>query len=491
MTDIYMLNYINHLEGELRQYKDLVTELKQTQLRLEEEEEKFRTIANFTNDMENWISADGKLIWVSPSVERITGYSVNECMAMPNYPFPIIHPEDQGRLHEVMQKINEQPFHDIEFRLIRKDGKLIWIAVSTNPVRDKTGGKTGHRSSVRDISERKNIEERLALSEIKYRRLYESMMDGYATLDLQGNIIDFNKPFADMLGYSAEELRKLSFREITPEKWHMLDETVIYQQLRNRGYSDVYEKEYVRKDGTVFPVELRAVILKDHEGKRISMWAIAHNITERKQAEEALRQSEEQYRLITESITESIALVDRYGIIKYASNTLDLLGYQPAELMNTSSLNMAHPDDLRRNREIYKIATDKSWHEITYDIRLRNRDGQYVPVGIRARALFDDQMKYFGAVLIGSGLIQSEKEKEMQPLPSATLPFSDRRLTTRENEILRWIMEGKSTWDISNILCISERTVKFHVDRIMRKFKAVNRAHAVAIARQANEMDSD
>ena len=127
----------------------------------------------------------------------------------------------------------------------------------------------------------------LRQSEQKYRRLHESMMDAFVSVDMSGHIREFNPAYQKMLGYPEEELWRLTYPEITPEKWHEIEAKIIREQVLSQGFSDVYEKEYRRKDGTVFPVELRTFLMKDETGKPIGMWAIVRDITERKQAEDA------------------------------------------------------------------------------------------------------------------------------------------------------------------------------------------------------------
>ncbi|MBE0670169.1 MAG: diguanylate cyclase, partial [Anaerolineales bacterium] len=139
-----------------------------------------------------------------------------------------------------------------------------------------------------DIIQRKQAEDALKLSERKYRLLHESMIDGFVSVDMNGNILDCNDIYLYMLGYSREELTQLTYFELTPEKWHAAEADIVENQIIKRGYSDVYEKEYIRKDGTIFPVELRTVLLRDEAGNPMGMWAIARNITERKYDELAL-----------------------------------------------------------------------------------------------------------------------------------------------------------------------------------------------------------
>ena len=127
-------------------------------------------------------------------------------------------------------------------------------------------------------------------SEQKYRNLHESMMDAFVSVDMSGRIREFNPSYQKMLGYSEEELLRLTYSEITPEQWHESETQIIREQVLSRDFSDVYEKEYRRKDGTVFPVELRTFLIKDEVDKPRGMWAIVRDISERKQAEAVLQQ---------------------------------------------------------------------------------------------------------------------------------------------------------------------------------------------------------
>ena len=91
-----------------------------------------------------------------------------------------------------------------------------------------------------------------------------------------------------MLGYAPDELRTLTYKDLTPERWRAFEENIVRTQILPRGFSDLYEKEYIRKDGSVFPVELRCLLMRDAQGKPCSMWAIVRDISARKQAETAL-----------------------------------------------------------------------------------------------------------------------------------------------------------------------------------------------------------
>ena len=95
------------------------------------------------------------------------------------------------------------------------------------------------------------------MSEAKYRRLYESMRDACVTVTMDGRIVECNPAYQEMHGYTLDQLRAITYHDLTPAKWHATDATMIAKQVVPQGYSDVYEKEHYRRNGSVFPVELR------------------------------------------------------------------------------------------------------------------------------------------------------------------------------------------------------------------------------------------
>ena len=127
-------------------------------------EQRSRAIADYTYDWESWTGADGRLIWVSPSVERLTGYTVAECLGLVDYPLPLAHAEDREGLKAIFSGI--QPLasgNNHEFRISRKDGRVIWGGVSWQPVFSAAGVYIGLRTSVRDITARHLAQETMSL----------------------------------------------------------------------------------------------------------------------------------------------------------------------------------------------------------------------------------------------------------------------------------------------------------------------------------------
>nr|MBC8446477.1 PAS domain S-box protein [Chloroflexota bacterium] len=155
-------------------------------------------------------------------------------------------------------------------------------------------------------TERVRTEEQLRRSEERYRALYESSRDGIVAANLDGLITECNQPYAEMLGYSREELKRFRCQEITPSKWYAFNEDV-FREVMERGYSYEFEQEYIRKDGTVFPISLRTWRIDDEAGNPIGVYSVVRDITERKRAEEALRRAHDELEARVQERTAELA----------------------------------------------------------------------------------------------------------------------------------------------------------------------------------------
>ncbi len=137
-----------------------ISRRKQAEDSLRKSEEEFRAIADYGHNWESWLSPEGRPLWVNPAVERHTGYSVLECLAMPDYPLPLVHPEDRESLAEDLARSRREreSRSDHVFRVRRRDGSQSWMAGAWQPIVDVLGRNAGLRLSVRDITERRQAE---------------------------------------------------------------------------------------------------------------------------------------------------------------------------------------------------------------------------------------------------------------------------------------------------------------------------------------------
>lgn len=257
-------------------------------------EEKYRMLLDLAVDAFFQGDTNGNFITVNDKAIELTGYSREELLKMN---IKSLFPGD-------ILKYNPLKYYDLATgktiktvrEITRKNGQRLFIEMHSKAMPDGT-----YQSFFRDITEQKKAENLILESEIKYRNLHMSMMDGYVFVDMDGIIKDSNEAYQQMIGYTAEELSSLTYQDLTPPNWADYEEKIVTEQIIPNGHSMVYQKEYIKKDGTVFPVELRTFLVKNAAGQMEGMWGIARDITERKKAEEALRKSEEKFRSVVES----------------------------------------------------------------------------------------------------------------------------------------------------------------------------------------------
>ena len=132
-----------------------VAERRRAEDALRRSEREFRAIANYTYDWEDWTDPEGKLLWVNPAVERVSGYSVEQCLSMSDYPLPMVHPDDREGFRAQVQRLLEGYSGEHEFRLMHRDGGLSWAVISGQPIFDADGTNMGLRCSIRDVTERR------------------------------------------------------------------------------------------------------------------------------------------------------------------------------------------------------------------------------------------------------------------------------------------------------------------------------------------------
>lgn len=245
---------------------------------------KLLTIEEISTDAVIAIDTDTAITAWSQGAEKVFGYSEDEALGQS---IAIIAPDDfLERELPAMEKVVDEgciSMHRTVSR--RRSGELFPVDVSVNLLHDPEGGLSGALAVLRDISREVETRRKLRESEERYRDLYESDLYGVVATDMQGNILECNEAYAAMLGYARDELTGMAFGELTPAEWQAVEKDIIENQVIPNGFSDEYEKEYTRKDGSLFPVSLRVRRRDDAEGNPIGMWAIVRDVSERKQYE--------------------------------------------------------------------------------------------------------------------------------------------------------------------------------------------------------------
>jgi len=264
-----------------------VTDRKKCVRALKKSEERFRLIAENSLDVICRLDGDGRILYCSPAVRPILGYEPEFITGHSARDY--VHPDDLWMVYHLGNLLkNGLDGSKLTCRYRHRDGCYVTLETTIRAIRDSEGIVTGQYTISRDISDRIRMEESLREGEERYRRLHESMAEAYICADLNGRLREFNRAYLEMLGYSGDELDGLTFWDLTPDRWHRMETCIIANQVLPNGSSDMFEKEYRRKDGSVFPVELRIFLIRDEAGKPLAIAAYIRDITDRKKMEVSL-----------------------------------------------------------------------------------------------------------------------------------------------------------------------------------------------------------
>lgn len=261
----------------------------------------------------------------------------------------------------------------------------------------------------REAAERFAAQEALRETDAQYRRLIDVMLDGFAASDLNGTFVDANAAYCRMVGRTLDELKGLTFRDISDPEWRTGEDQVIIDQVLQRGYSDVYEKRYVRPDGVMVPVELRTHLSYGRDGRPSGLWALVRDCTARKEAERELLRSRARYQELVESMPEIIFSTDVEGRLTYLSPAVSsVLGFLPEELLGRiawETVDGECMDDARDAIERSIAGEDVSALVLTYA-----RDGSERWLRARAKRIGSDDAPtgVSGILTDVTGLIRAE-----------------------------------------------------------------------------------
>ncbi|MHA2347053.1 MAG: PAS domain-containing protein, partial [Candidatus Hodarchaeales archaeon] len=288
-----------------------ITERKKLERQLIESEEKFRILVEKDPNMVYLMNEEGKFSFVNRAILDTVGYSQEE-LYDPNFDInSLIAPKHRQMVIERMKQrfAGEKVPESYEFSILTKQGKTIPILINVASL--EIDGKRVIEGVMTEVSEVKTLEKELKESEERYRGLFESSIDGITSVDMDGNIIECNQSLADILGYTKEELYQSKFQTLMPTKWFAKIAEILKEQIIPRGYSDVYEIEAIKKDGTIIPVSTRSWLIKDKDGNLAGTWAVVRDITKRKRAEELSKESEEKLQAILTGIGDRISIYNR------------------------------------------------------------------------------------------------------------------------------------------------------------------------------------
>ena len=277
--------------GELRGFSKItrdITERKDAQRRLQEAENRLRTLVEHVPAITytEQYGAARSLTYLSPQVESVLGYTPEEYLSHPDLRQETIHPEDREIAEDARTDETGEPFA-AEYRQFARDGRVVWVRDEAVLVRDREGKPLHWQGFLLDITDRKNAEEKLRESEELYRNVVEHAAENIFLIDaVTKKVIQANAALQFSLGYTPEEARSLTLYDIVAHDRESIDRNVA-RVLEGSGR--VGERRYRRKDGSLIDVEVNAGAIS--YGGRDALCVVAHDVTERKRAEESLRRS--------------------------------------------------------------------------------------------------------------------------------------------------------------------------------------------------------
>ncbi len=347
---------------------------------------------------------DGGIVFANPRAYAIIDHPRDQ--VAPRAFMDFIHPDDAEIVTDnYLRRLKGEQFEETyPIRLVDQKGNIKWAQISTSLINWE--GKPATLTFLTDITERKQKEEALRESETKFKSIIEHSGDVFYMFDLDAKPLYLSPRCLDILGYTVDEYNNIKWTDLlidSPVNKAAIASTMA--AIKTGLKQPTYPVEFLRKDGSRVAAEIKESPLKDDNGKVIGLVGVIRDISERKKAEQALRESEEKYRLIAENARDIIWTMDMNLQFTYMSpSVLPIRGYTVEEVMSQSveeiftpssleialkafeeefALESMEPKDLSRKRtlELEHIRKDGQtvWVEINVSF-LRDTDGQ--PIGI-------------------------------------------------------------------------------------------------------------
>jgi PAS domain S-box-containing protein len=370
-----------------------VTESKRAEQTIRESQEKFERLFVDNPEAAVYWDSDFRVLDINPRFTGLFGYSLNEARGKRDA--DIIIPKDRIEESELLGKMAKEGYVDYDTVRKKKDGSLIHVSLSVAPmvVDDKLIGYVGLH---KDITERKRVEDALRESAERYRSLFESARDLIITVDLEGNITSANNMVLEY-GYERNELvGKSVFNLFSEEYWRVFQD--YFRKLTEGKPIEGEFKIKSRQMQRYSIVEYRSnPIIQD--GKVVGAQVIVRDVTERREIEEKLRDSEEKFRAINASANDAILLIDDEGKFSYWNPAAEkMFGYTKEEADNKKMYELITPERFRGDHtsafEKFKKTGEGRIIGKTVEMAAIRKDGTEFPVEFSLSALQVKEKQY-------------------------------------------------------------------------------------------------
>jgi PAS domain S-box-containing protein len=335
------------------------------------------------------MNSDLRRIMVNRAFARMLGYEERDLVG--ELPGSTAAPEEQAsvtnRLADVLH--GRTPGYEIERRFVRRDGSIVWGAVSVSRVQDASG-TPGVLTAVHDVTDRRRTEDALRESEERFRAAFEQASVGMALRALDGRWLRVNSKLCEILGYERDELLGMTSVDLTPPD----DRALAIENNERMARGDVgevsREKRYLRKDGSIVWVHLSIGVVRGSDGTVLHQLSCVQDITDRKRAETALRDSEEAFRAMFEQAFVGInvrAFDGRW--LRVNRRMCEITGRTEAEFMTTPPIEPTHPDDAQFIASMAQRMARGEVDGYTREKRYLRKDGTVIWANVSVTTLRD------------------------------------------------------------------------------------------------------
>lgn len=335
-----------------------------------------------THDAVVITDVDGRIQFVNWAFEEITGYSQAEALGEnPRILKSGRHPDELYA--DMWRTITSGRVWQGEMTNKRKDGTLYEAQLTISPMRDADGKIEQFVAIQRDVTEHKRVEAELKTSEERFRSVVQTANDAIISGDNEGNIVFWNPTAEALFGYSPDEVIGKPLTFIMSQQFREMHESTMGKTLESTG---------LRKDGSEFPIELSLSIWK--RDAQVFFTAVVRNITERKRAEEAMRESEERFRRTFEVSAIGKVLTGLDGQFYRVNDSFcQMLGYTEEELLSKTVWDITHPDDVAESRDYTArlVEGELEGDSFTLERRYVRKDGRVIWGRINVALIRDPQ----------------------------------------------------------------------------------------------------
>ncbi|MDY7075513.1 MAG: PAS domain S-box protein [Chloroflexota bacterium] len=267
-------------------------------------------------------------------------------------------------------------------------------------------GKPGSASVERTNTERESTEEKLYWLE----RAAEQSIDGIAVANLDGIIQFVNPAWAQMHGYSVDEMMGKHLNTFHTEE-QLQKEVIPFNEQVKRTGNHRGEVGHVRKDGATFPTWMTTTLLRDREGNPVGLVAVAHNITGRQQAKKELRESEERYRRLAETMNDGLGIQDENGVFTWVNDKLcKMFGYSREEVIWRPVTDFLDEDSQRVLKE--QMPSRRKGKSGSYEMVCIGKDDRKIPIIVAASPIFDADGHFEGSVGVLTDITEQKRMEE-------------------------------------------------------------------------------